>query len=289
MAQRTTGLLVLCVLLSCAALAQSESQFIEVLVMRVMPGKHAQFEMAAKKLASANRQSGGDTWTAFETFYGAQNTIYFESRRQNYAAIDEAQRAFMRALRNAYGPDGAARLLDDLQSCLSSSSRELRKIRWDLSRNMPTDPSEKIRSAAQGHWVRTGTIRVNPAAVADFEGTFRILKQATENSTKLSFLASEALAGQDAASIYYFENYRPSLSDYDVSMKTWKDLLSPEDLQRYQSTIKNDQLNVETSISRALPELSSPPADVVAADPRFWGSAQSDASSKPGGHRAGKQ
>src|SRR6266851_3019292 len=113
-------------LLAVAAAAQpAATGYLDVYSVRVKPDKRLQFDAIAKKWAAANRQHKGDTWVAYQVEYGEQNTLYFVAPRANYAAIDEAQTAFMGALKSSYGA-GMEKLLADADSCLISSRSEIR-------------------------------------------------------------------------------------------------------------------------------------------------------------------
>ena len=254
----------------CPAAAQMADEFHELYIVRVKPERRAEFDALARKIGEANRKHKGDTWLAFETIYGDQNTVYFLSRRKNYAGLDESFEVFNRALNQAFGKEGAAKLLQSFKNCLVGSRGELRRARWDLSRNLPSDPADLDRVIGQAKYIRITEIHVRPGRGPDFEATFKTLKQAAENSTpRVMTLASQSVAGQDGT-VYYFTSVRPSLGGYDVSGRSWREVLGADSFKEYMKTVTEYEISSETDIHRFVPGLSNPPEEIVAASPAFW-------------------
>ena len=109
------------------ASAQTNAGYMDTFIVNVKPDKRADFDSVSKKIAEANRRAKGDTFIAYEQIYGESNTVMFISRRQNYADIDKAERAFTAAINEAYGVGGMKRMMADFDATVLSARSELRK------------------------------------------------------------------------------------------------------------------------------------------------------------------
>src|ERR1700739_1200515 len=139
MRTRAVWSVVVVTLLAGMAVAQGQEQYLDIFIAQVKPGKRAGFDAIAKKIAVINRQNNGDQWFAMETDYGPMNRVTIISTRNGYAEIQKGSDAFMGALQKALGKDGADKLFADFAKCLENSRSELRRRRWVLSSNAPTD------------------------------------------------------------------------------------------------------------------------------------------------------
>ncbi len=261
--------LALALLFSVAAAAQVPEQYLDVFTVKVKPEKGAELEAVAKKVAEANRQHKGDTWVALGTEYGENGTIRFISVRGSYADIEKAAGAFLGALNKAYGTEGARKLLQEFSSYTVSSRAEVRRRRWDLSTNVPTDAAARDKLVGEARWVRTIAVHVRPGQTLTFEEQVRAVKTAAERITPDSTtLVSQSVAGAKG-NVYYFSGLRKSLGGFD-GIKPLPELLGKEGYERFLKASSESVESVEVTISRFLPELSSPPEAIASVDRKFW-------------------
>src|ERR1035438_8886800 len=128
--------------LAASSFAQPSAGYLDISIFHVKPEKRSEFDALAKKIAEIQRKQKGDYWTAAETLYGEQNTIYISSQRASYAETDKAMSAFEAAMAKALGA-GAGKFFQDLNNCLISTRAEMRLRRLDLSRDAPADADRK--------------------------------------------------------------------------------------------------------------------------------------------------
>lgn len=166
--------------LAVSAAAQSTSdQFLDYYIVKVKPEKRADFDNAAKKIVDANRKNHGSEWLAYQIEYGESNTVYFVSSRQNMAAIDSANEAFMKAMKASFGANFES-IFHEMDNCTLSARGELRRRRWDLSSNVPQNPDDLAKITGNARWVRTTMIRVRPGHIPQFEELSTVMKAANE-------------------------------------------------------------------------------------------------------------
>jgi len=252
------------------AAAQPAAQgYLDVYVARVKPDKRAQFDAVAKKVATANRQHKGDNWITYQVEYGEQNTVYFVSPRVNYSAMDDAQKAFMGALKGAYGVAGMEKLLADNDSYLISSRSEIRTRRPDLSSNLPADNAALNNIVGKSRFFRIVSVRTRPGRGLDYEAELRKIKEASERQTPGRVTSvSQSSVGQ-ALGVYYLTNFGDSIAAL-ASPKSLPELLGERGYRDFSKNSADTTLGVDIIIGRLLPELSNPPADMASADPAFW-------------------
>lgn len=247
---------------------QAQGDYLDVYMVKAKPEKAADLESIAKKMVDANRRYNGDYWLALETVYGEGNTIAFISTRQDYAAIDKGNDAFMGALEKAYGKDGAEKMLRDWDNCLAGSRSELRKRRWDLSRKAP-DPASYAKFIGESRVLRTTAVHVRPGRVADFESLMKDVKAAAEqNPNTQPVLVSQVMEG-GKGTIFYFTSLRTSIGGYDNN-PTGREILGEEGYKKFLQGSADTVESTESMLLRFSPELSNPPKDVLAAAPDFW-------------------
>src|SRR5690348_16779671 len=169
--------------------------YLDVTVFKIRPEKRAEFDAVARRIAEANRKGKGDFWTAMEVVYGENNTMQIVSPRQNYAAIDSASAAFMNAIKEGYGPGGVSKMMADFNNTILSSRSEIRRRRWDLSVNPPTDAGGYNKLIGETRWLRTIRINVKNGREADFEERAKEAKAAIEKGSKWVFFISQVIAG----------------------------------------------------------------------------------------------
>lgn len=251
-----------------AVSAQAPESYLDVLVCKVKPEKRADFDAIGKKVADANRHNKGDSFLAMQTEYGAQNTVTFVSVRENYAAIDKANTAFLSAMKEAFGP-AVPRMMQDFNNCLSSSRTELRRRRWDLSVNVPADPASVFKTIGEARWLRALAVHVQPGRVDEFEAHVKMFKDAMEKANGPMTLVSQAVAGQEGT-VFYLSTVRNSLASFDAAPPSLRELLGESGYQQFQKSSAESVRGTETSIFRLLPELSNPPKEIADASPDFW-------------------
>ncbi len=269
MKHRATWTAVAVMLLAAFALGQGPEQYVDVYVVQVKPGKRADFDALSKKMVAANRQNKGDEWLAMETVYGSMNRITLVSMRQSYGETEKASDAFYAAMQKSMGKAGVDKAFQDFNSCLDNSWSELRKRRMDLSSNAPADASAMAKLLGEARWLRTTVIHVKPGRGPEFEALLKDIKAAREkNSPDVTSLVSQTVAGREGT-IYYVTTFEKSMAGFD-SIAPLPKVLGEEGFAHYLKTGSEIVENTETVINHFLPEISNPPADVVAAAPDYW-------------------
>jgi len=235
----------------------------------VKPEKRADFDAISKKMVAANRQNKGDEWLAMETVYGPMNRITMVSMRGSYGDTEKGSDAFDAAMQKSLGKAATEKLFQDFNQCLVSSRSELRKRRWDLGSNPPADGAAMAKMLGESRWLRTTIIHVKPGQGPAFEALLKDVKAAREkNSPDVTTLVSQTVAGAEGT-IYYVTTFAKSMAGFD-SIAPLQKVLGEEGYAHYLKTGSEIVENTETVISHFLPELSNPPADVVAAAPDYW-------------------
>ena len=264
------------VLLGVLLVAQAQESYLDVYVVQVKPEKRADFDAISKKIAAANRQNGGDSWLAMETVYGPGNRVTFVSTRQSYGEIEKATGTFYEALQKTYGKAPTEKMLADFSQCLESSRSEIRRRRWDLSSNAPSDPAAFAKLVAGSRWLRTTAVHVRPGQNNGFEAILKDLKAARDKaSPPQTMLVSQAVAGQEGT-IYYVTTLQTSLAGFDV-VPPVQQLLGEEGYNKFLKASAETVENAETSINRFMPEISNAPEEVAANAPDFWRPKAADA------------
>jgi len=269
MKQRAMWTAIAVILLAAIAVAQAPDQYLDVFIAQVKPEKRADFDAISKKMVAANRQNKGDEWLAMETVYGPMNRVTLVSTRQSYGDTEKGSDAFDAAMQKSLGKAATEKLFQDFNQCLVSSRSELRKRRWDLGSNPPADGAAMAKMLGESRWLRTTIIHVKPGQGPAFEALLKDVKAAREkNSPDVTTLVSQTVAGAEGT-IYYVTTFAKSMAGFD-SIAPLQKVLGEEGYAHYLKTGSEIVENTETVISHFLPELSNPPADVVAAAPDYW-------------------
>jgi len=267
MKHRATWTVVAVILL--AAFAVAQEQYLDVYIAQVKPEKRADFDAISKKMVAANRQNKGDLWLSMETSYGPMNRVSFISTRQSYGDAEKGSDAFYGAIVKSLGQPGAEKLFQEFSACLVNSRSELRKRRFDLSSNTPADAAAMAKMLGETRWLRTSVIHVKPGRGPELEALLKDVKAAREkNSPDVTTLVSQGVAGQEGT-VYYVTTVEKSLAGFD-SIAPLQKVLGDEGFAKYLKTGSEIVENTETVINHFLPELSNPPADVIAAAPDYW-------------------
>jgi hypothetical protein len=248
-----------------AAIAQpTASGYLDVFMVRVKPDKRPQFDAVAKRVATANRQHKGDNWVAYETVYGESDLVYFVSIRNDFAGIDEGQKAFMSAL-----GAGAGTMLAEMDSYAVNSRSEIRTRRPDLSSNLPADIAALNAVVGKARYLRIVTVRVRPGKAEEFEAELRAIKQAQERQMPGAVsTVSQSGVGQ-ALGTYYITNFGATIAQLQPP-KNLPELLGSGGYRRFSDVAANTTTVADIIIARWLPELSNPPEAIASADPAFW-------------------
>lgn len=269
MKHRATWTAFAVILLAALAAAQAQEQYLDVYVAQVKPEKRADFDAIAKKIVAANRQNKGDEWLAMETVYGPMNRVTLISMRQSYADTEKGGDAFFGSIQKSLGKVGADKLFLEFNQSVVSTRSELRRRRSDLSSNAPSDPAATAKMLAESRWLRTTVIHLRPGQGPALEALLKDVKAAREkNSPDVTTLVSQGVAGQEGT-IYYVTTLQKSMAGFD-SIPTLQKTLGDEGYAHYLKVASEIVENTESVINHFLPELSNPPADIVAAAPDYW-------------------
>ena len=269
MKQRAMWTAIAVILLAVFAVAQAPDQYLDVYTVQVKPEKRADFDAISKKMVAANRQNKGDEWLAMETAYGPMNRVTLVSMRGSYADTEKGGDAFDAAVQKSLGKPAAEKLFQDFNQCLISARSELRKRRWDLSSNAPADGAALAKLLGESRWLRTAIIHVKPGQGPVIEELLKEIKAAREKSSPdVTTLVSQSVAGQEGT-IYYVTTFAKSMAGFD-SIPPLQKILSEEGYAHYLKSGSEAVESTETVINRFLPELSNPPADVLAVAPDYW-------------------
>jgi hypothetical protein len=260
------------VLLVTLALGQAQpaiEDYLDVEIVQVKPEKRADFDAIAKKIVAANHQNNGDDWLAMETVYGPGDRVTFISTRHSYGEVEKAMGVFDDAMQKAFGKAATAKMLQDLNQCTISSRSEIRRRRWDLTANAPSDPAGYAKMIADSRWLRTTAVQVRPGQVANFEAILKDLKTAREKASPPQImLVSQAVAGQEGT-VFYVTTLQSSLAGLDA-IPTVQQTLGDEGYARFLKASAETISGTETVINRFLPELSNAPEQVAANAPDYW-------------------
>src|SRR6202011_150960 len=248
---------------------QAQESYLDVFTVQVKPEKRSDFDAISKKIAAANRQNKGDTWMAMETVYGPGDRVSFVSTRNSYGEVESAMGEFMGALQKTYGKAATDKTFQDLSQCTVSSRSEIRRRRWDLSSNAPSDPAAYAHLLGEARWLRTTIVHVRPGEVATYEAMMKDLKAAREKaSPPLTVLVSQAVAGQEGT-VFYVTTLQSSLAGFDV-IPPIQQTLGDEGYAKFLKANAEAVSGTETVINRFLPELSNAPEQVASIAPDFW-------------------
>jgi quinol monooxygenase YgiN len=262
-------ILVLSAALAAPAAAQAtNSAYLDITIVKVKPEKRADFDALAKKIVDANRKNHGDAWLAYEAAYGESDTVYFVSTRADMGAIDSGMDAFMKSMKESYGP-GFESIFHELDNCVIGSRNELRRRRWDLS-SMPGGDEAYVKYIGEARWIRTTAVRIRPGHMAEYEEVAEMLKEAAEKADPAAVrLVSQVVAGQTSGT-YYLSTFQSSLGGFDGKMASARELLGDEAYARYVKVVAESVIDSETMIGKLLPALSNPPEEIVDITRDFW-------------------
>ncbi len=263
--RRVAGAVLIAVVSVAVALGQEQAGYLDVYIAHVKPEKRAEFDAVNKRITEANRRYKGDTWIALETVYGEMNTVRFVSTRASYADVEKAFAKFSGALSKA----GMANLFQEFTGTLESARSEIRKRRWDLSYNPPSDVAAGLRTVGNARWIRTVIVHVRPGHASEFEALLKDINAASQrnNSPGMRWV-SQGEEG-DRNGTFYISRLMGSLSELDQT-PSLRQLLGDEGFANFQKVNAEAVASATFEVYRILPEISNPPAETVAAAPDFW-------------------
>jgi hypothetical protein len=262
------GGLMLAGLLAEPAAAQMPEGYLDVFIAKVKMGKRAEFDTINKRIADINRKNKGDNWIAYEVTYGLGNTVYFVSPRANYAGAEEGTKAFEGSIAASIGKAGMQAMFTAFDSTVENERTEFRKRRWDLSANAPANMGAYLQLIGSSRFLRVATVRVRPGRALEYEAQLKKVKAAQEHANPgIVITVSQSIAGQDLG-VYYISTAVKSLGDLD-KIKTIQETLG-SGYEPYLRSLTEIAASTDVMIMRFLPELSNPPEEVVAVDPKFW-------------------
>jgi hypothetical protein len=266
-------------LLAATLVAQMPDGYLDVYTAKVKLGKRAEFDAINKREVEINRKNKGDTWVAYEIVYGEQNTIYFIATRTNWTAAEAGLKAFEGSLTKGLGAAGAHKLFDAFDATVDSERSEFRHRRLDLSSSVPADAAAYYKFVGEARYIRTVIVHVRSGRGSDYEAQLKLNKELQEQANPgIPMLVSQGVAGQPVGT-YYISTLVKSLGDFD-KIKTLPEALGSA-YSRYQKALAEMVSSVDIQIGRFQPEISNPPEEIVAVDPKFWRPAPPPAPAKP--------
>jgi len=250
-------------------MAQTQGGLLDIYVARVKSEKRAEFDAVCKKMVDANRRHDGDSWVALETTYGDLNTVIFSSSREDYAAIETGMTAFTGALGRSLGMAEAHSLEQQFNSTLESARTETRARRHDLSYNPPADHAAYVEAIGKTRWIRSVTVYVRPGHSMDFEAALKELKAASQKTNQPGQRWVSQVTNGGSPGTYVLTRLLASWSELDKGASL-QELLGEEGYAKFQKTTADAVVSIDYEIFRVAPELSNPPAEIIAVAPDFW-------------------
>jgi hypothetical protein len=268
MMRRSFAVVFLATLVSGLMTGQDTPTYLDEFIVKVKPEKRAEFDAINKKMAALNRRNKGDTWLAAENMYGEANVVTFVSLRSSFGDVQKGFDLFMGALTKPGGKAAAEKMFQDFNNCTLSARSEMRRRRPDLGTNVPSNAADAAGLLGKSRFLYMVTVRVRPGRALAYEDQMKMVRDARAKAgQKQTWLVSQSLVGLQGTS-YYITRPLTALSDMDGS-PTLPQVLGDGYLQ-YQKGLAENTISTEIIIGRYLPELSNPPAEIVAADPAFW-------------------
>ena len=190
------------------------------------------------------------------------------SSRPNYTAAEAGNDAFEGSMAKTLGKAGLLNIMTNFASTLDSARTELRRRRLDLSANVPVDMPMYAQMVGHARYLRLVEVHVRPGRTLDYEAQLKLNKAAQEQANPgVPVLVSQVVAGGPLG-VYYIGTPVRSLGDLD-KIKPLQEVLGAS-YQRYEKALAEMVTGVEITVAKFLPEISNPPEDIVAVDPKFW-------------------
>jgi hypothetical protein len=253
--------------LAAAPALAGDFDLLDVFMVKVKPDRRADFDAFSRKLVEANRRNKGDVWIASQTEYG-DPWVTFTTPRAGFPGIEDGMKRFEKALAEAYGP-AAKKIMQDGMTCVEASRGELRRLRKDLSSNMPEDLEAYQQRIGRMRWISQTKVTVRRGHNDSFEESLRgVVKLRQANDPGTTIIARQTAAGA-SIDTYYFSVLRDSLADFDRG-KPMREVLGEDRFREFAKMNAEDVLEAEVTIARVVPEWSNPPEAVVNVSRDFW-------------------
>jgi len=268
MMRRSITALFLVTLTSSVTIAQEAAAYLDEFIAKVKMEKRAEFDAITKKMVALNRRNKGDTWLASENMYGDVNVVSFVSLRNSFGDAQKGSDLFIGALAKSGGMAAAEKILQDSNSPLVSARSVLRRRRPELGTNVPSSAADTAAVIGKARFLYMVTVRVRPGRLLEYEDQIKMVRDArVKAGQKQTWFVSQSVVGQQGIS-YYITRPLGSLGDID-GMPPLSQVLGDK-YRDYQNRVAANTFSTEITISRYLPELSNPPAEIAAVDPAFW-------------------
>jgi hypothetical protein len=248
----------------------AQSKFLDMWVGQVRSDQTAQFDALVRKMADANRKAKdkGDSWIAYQDYYGALGRTYLVSSRAGLDEITEAEAKFLGALKE-FGGITPEKFSSDISRATMNAHGELHTRRWDLSFNVPKDPAESIHLLASARFLRVVTLSVKAGHTVAVEKQLGVLKRAMENAeTKVPGFVSQSFAGAPGT-VYSIVGVASTMGELE-KRPTAQAVMGESAYSEFSGSLGENVENIEFRIVRIIPEWSNPPKEIADADPAFW-------------------
>jgi hypothetical protein len=164
---------------------------------------------------------------------------------------------------------GAEKMFQDFNNTVISTRSEMRRRRPELGTNVPSSAADNAAVIGKARFLYVVTVRVRPGRVLEYEDQVKMVRDARAKAgQQQTWFVSQSLVGQQGT-CYYITRPLGSLGDIDGSAPL-SQVLGANGYKQYQKALAENTFSTEITISRYLPELSNPPAEIVAVDPAYW-------------------
>jgi hypothetical protein len=201
--------------------------------------------------------------------YGEANVVTFTSLRTGFGDVQKGMDLFMGALGKPGGMPAAMKMLQDFNNTVLSARSEMRRRRPDLGTNVPSNAADTAGVIGKARFLYMVTVRVRPGRTLEFEDQTKMVRDArVKGGQKQTWFVSQSQVGLQGTS-FYITKPLGSLAEIDGAPQLAQ-TLGANGYKQYQKGLAENTLSTEITIGRYLPELSNPPAEIVAVDPAFW-------------------
>lgn len=268
MRNHCVALLTLGVSLVLASPVQAQDSYVHLYIAHVKPEKRAEFDAVSKRIAEINRKNHGQNFLVYEEVFGDQNAIHYVGIPTKLEEMETTYDAFASAMIKEVGAAGMTKLIQEQNATLVSAHGELRRLSGELSANLPKDAAALYKMLGEARWLRTWIVRVRPARGSLYEAELARNKEAQERANPgVPIFVSTNSAG-DWTGTFYTTTVAKTLGDFNKPKSMGE--ARGAGYADFAKMAAEAFLDAKTVIYHVLPELSNPPAEVVAADPAFW-------------------
>ena len=194
--------------------------------------------------------------------------VTFVSRRSGFGDAQKAFDLFMGALAKPAGMAAAEKMFQDFNNTVVSARSEMRRRRPELGTNVPASAADNAAVIGKARFLYMVTVRVRPGRALEYEDQIKMVRDArARTGQQQTWFVSQSVVGQQGTA-FYITRPLASLGDID-GMPVLSQVLGDK-YRDYQNRLAANTFSTEITISRYLPELSNPPAEIAAVDPAFW-------------------